>query len=75
MWAQIAWYVFTLVVSYALSPKPKTSEPPPGNFKAPQASANAPIPVLFGTRMLKQPNVVWWGDMRITPIRKKGGKK
>ncbi len=30
---------------------------------------------LFGERDLKGPNVVWYGDFRSVPIKKKGGKK
>ena len=30
---------------------------------------------VFGTVLLRGPNVVWAGDLRVDPIRKKGGKK
>lgn len=36
------------------------------------------IPVLFGTRVINQPNVVWYGDVKTTEIRQSsgsGGKK
>jgi|GEM_PF-885802 len=49
-----------------------------GEKDIPMASHDAPIPVLFGTRVLSQPNVVWWGDVVVIPIRRSsssGGKK
>lgn len=33
----------------------------------PTAEEGRPIPVVFGTRILSQPNVVWWGNTHNTP--------
>ena len=36
------------------------------------------LPVLFGTRVIRQANVVWYGDVKTTEIRQSsgsGGKK
>lgn len=76
MWWYIAVFVVALVVSYATMPKPQ-SQPPAGlgDIKAPTAEEGREIPVLFGTRDLEGPNVVWYGDFRAVAIRKKGGKK
>lgn len=76
MWWFIAVFVAALVVSYALMPKPQ-SQPPAGlgDIKAPTAEEGREIPVLFGTRDLEAPNVVWYGDLSTVAIRKKGGKK
>jgi hypothetical protein len=30
---------------------------------------------VFGTVLLRGPNVVWAGDLKVDPIRKSGGKK
>lgn len=74
----ITWVV-TTVLSALLAPRPKVQDAQPGQIgdkDIPMASQNAPIPVLFGTRVLSQPNVVWWGDVRVIPIRRSsGGKK
>jgi hypothetical protein len=75
MWWYVAAFVVALVVSYALAPKPKVSIPAIGEIKAPTAEEGREIPVLFGTREIKGPNVVWYGDKKVVPIRKKGGKK
>jgi len=76
MWWYVAAFVVVLVVSYAMMPKPQ-SRPPAGlgDIQAPTAEEGREIPVLFGTRDIKGPNVVWYGDLRIVAIRKKGGKK
>lgn len=75
-WAYLAYFVVAMIISYALSPKPQTQPPPGvGEIQAPTAEVGRDIPVLFGTRDLKAPNVTWYGDVRVVPIRSKGGKK
>lgn len=75
-----AFQLILLVVSYyvsaALAPKP----PQPKSaaleeFDIPVAEEGRPIPVVFGTMLLSDPNVMWYGDLRTTPIQEKGGKK
>lgn len=75
-WIAAIIFVVALVIGIAMMPKPE-SQPPPGlgDVKAPTADEGREIPVLFGTRNIKGPNVVWYGDFRSTPIKKKGGKK
>lgn len=72
----IVFFVAALAVNYALMPKPQ-SQPPAGlsEIQAPTAEVGREIPVLFGTRILEGPNVVWYGDLRTTPVKKSGGKK
>lgn len=62
-------------VTYMLQPKPK--KPAPGiveDSSVPLAKASDPIPKIYGTCYIKSSNVVWYGDLRTTPIKKKGGK-
>lgn len=75
-WWYLAYFVVGLVLSYAMTPKPQ-SQPPAGlgDIQAPTAEEGREIPVLFGTRDIEGPNVVWYGDLRTVPIRSKGGKK
>ena len=65
--------------SMLLAPKPpKPVSPTPGNLDVPVAESGKPIPVLFGTRVIRQANVVWYGDVKTTEIRQSsgsGGKK
>ena len=76
MWGQIALFVVMMIVSVLLAPKPETI-PPAGlnEIDVPTAEIGREIPVLFGTRDIKGANVVWYGDLSTSPIRKKGGKK
>lgn len=75
-WVWLAVFVVALVVSYAAMPKPQSSPPAGlGDFKVPTAEEGREIPVLFGTRDVTSPNVVWYGDLKAVAIRRKGGKK
>jgi hypothetical protein len=80
-WTFIARLVLGLVlaaISYALSPRPRTETPRAAgldDFSLPTAEEGRPIPVVFGTVLITGPNVVWAGDLKVTPIRKRGSKK
>lgn len=81
VWNFIAQLVVGLAlsaISYALSPRPKIDKPKAAGldaFSLPTAEEGRPIPVVFGTVLITGPNVVWAGDLRVDPIKKKGGKK
>jgi hypothetical protein len=75
-WLIAAVFVGALVVSYALTPKPQSAKPAGlGEINVPTAEEGREIPVLFGTRDLSGPNIVWYGDFRTVAVRKSGGKK
>lgn len=75
MWVQLAIIIIAALVSYALAPKPPSPKPAGlDDIDAPTAEEGRPIPVVFGTRKIKGPNVVWYGDLSTTAIKKKGGK-
>ena len=75
---QIVLFILTSVLQRILAPKP-TAPPPPevGQVEVPQAKEGTPIPVVFGTVAIKGANVVWYGDLRTSPISQEseGGKK
>lgn len=78
MWQQIVTYIALTILSSLLAPKPKVNTPKPaglGDIDVPVAEVGKSIPVLFGTRELKNMNVVWYGDLKTVAIKKKGGKK
>lgn len=80
MWIQLLVMVVVMVLQAILSPKPPGPDPAQAagldEFDLPIASEAAPIPVLFGTRWLDRPNVVWYGDLLQEPIMSKPtGKK
>ena len=75
-WVYALYFVVALVISYSLTPKPQNTKPAGlEEIQAPTAEVGREIPVLFGTRDLSGPNVVWYGDLRTVPIKKRGGKK
>lgn len=76
MWWYISVYIVSLVVAYASMPKPQNKKPAGlGDIETPTAEVGREIPVLFGTRDLNSPNVVWYGHLRTVAVKKKSGKK
>jgi len=70
----IASMVVSLVVSVLMAPKAKNQKPAGiEEFDIPTAKLGRDIPVLFGRKMMKSPNVVWYGNLRTRRIRKSGG--
>jgi len=70
-WFAAVLFVVSMVISYATRPKPQHAKAAGlGDFQAPTAEDGRTIPVLFGTRDMPAPNVVWFGDLRSVPIRK-----
>ncbi len=74
--AAFLWFIVKLiiymVISYAIAylmqdDGPDTPGAKPGQFEAPVVTASDSIPVLFGERILKSPNVVWYGHISSTP--------
>lgn len=66
-----AWFVPILVsfllsvVSYLLAPKPKQPKPQAAkDMDDPTAEAGRPIPVPFGTILIKGVNIIWFGEKR-----------
>lgn len=73
----VVW-VASFVLAFALfKPKMQNNIKPAGldDLNIPTASIGREIPVVFGTRDIKSANVVWYGGLRVVPIKKKGGKK
>jgi hypothetical protein len=74
LWVQVAIMVVSALISYALRPRPPSPRPAAlGEFNVPTAEEGRPVPVIFGTVWVTGPNVLWYGDLNSTPI-KKGGK-
>ena len=72
MWTQLIVWAISAIVSYLLTPKPPNAQP--GRIEIPTVDEGRKIGVLFGTRWMKGPHMFWWGDIRTTPIKSKGGK-
>lgn len=68
--------VVSALISIALQPKPPAPKPAAlEDFEAPTAEEGRPIPVVFGSVLIRGANVVWYGDLAADPIKKKSGKK
>ncbi|MEM6484970.1 MAG: hypothetical protein AAF662_08305 [Pseudomonadota bacterium] len=76
VWQFIAAVAVSLVASFVLRPRPQ-SQPPATleDITVPTAEDGREQPVLFGCWNMKSMNVTWYGDLRTTPIKVKGGKK
>ena len=65
-------FVATTVISMLMRPKntgPLASSL--GDFQYPTAQEGRAIPVVFGTVKIAGGNTVWWGDLRVQPIKQK----
>ncbi len=51
------------VIAFLLTPRPKVSQPNEvTELEDPTAEAGRPIPVVFGTVLIKSPNTLWYGE-------------
>ncbi len=76
MWWQLVISVGLAIYSYANRPKSQHVAPPGiDDVKAPRAEVGAEIPVIFGRVEVENPNVLDFFGVRITEIKKAGGKK
>lgn len=51
------------IASYLLMPKPKAPRPDAvKDLEEPTAEAGRPLPVLFGTKEMRAPNILHFGD-------------
>jgi hypothetical protein len=73
MWILIIVIVALAIATYELTPGPPKQSP--GQINTPTASQGISIAVLFGTREIAQPNVVWYGDIDTVAVKASGGKK
>lgn len=66
-------YLFAAVLALfivATTPQPKSLPPADlENIKVPTAEEGRAIPVLFGTRVIEGPNVVWYGDFKTQEVK------
>lgn len=72
MWTIIFYLIIIiLAVVYASSAKPPEVKPATlGDMEVPTAEEGRAIPVVFGTVLLKSPNIVWYGDLRYVSIKR-----
>lgn len=76
----IILFIISTVLTYLLTPKPKSQVPTAATldeFQVPQADEGTPANIIFGIVWVKNPMVLWYGNLRNQPITKStgGGKK
>ena len=54
------------LVMGANTPRPREAEDK--TYETPTQEVGVPIAVLFGTRIIKRPSVVWWGDLQTIKV-------
>jgi len=71
----IGLYLFVMAAQYILRPTTKQIEltSPWESLDFPEADLGSPIPVVFGTRWVSNPNVVWYGDIKTRNVNVKEG--
>lgn len=74
MLAYIIVGALILYLATTLVKPTKQESAKPQQFETTTAEIGRELPVLFGTRWLKSGNIVWWGDLKVTPIKVKTGK-
>lgn len=68
-WQLLLLGLALFVLQLILAPKPQNAKAASlEDFTAPTAEEGRSIPVLFGTKDLKAPNVVWYGDLKKSAI-------
>lgn len=76
MFFQIFAFIISSLLSAALAPKPPAPKAASlSDFSVPTAEEGRPIPVIFGTVVVKGANCVWYGDLGKKAIKSKKGKK
>jgi hypothetical protein len=73
-WLILALFVGSTVVSALLQPRPKDVKPSSlGDFQVPTADASRVVQVTFGTVKCAGPNVIYYGNLKVQPIKKGAG--
>ncbi|AGG89938.1 hypothetical protein [Rhodanobacter denitrificans] len=75
-WVYIIVLVVSLVVAVAMAPKPKSAKPPAlSDFSVPTVEDGREIVDFGGTVWIDDPNITWYGDLKVyPPIKATGGK-
>lgn len=75
MWAYFIVMAIVSIACYAMTPTATTQVTAvTENLDIPTADVGAPIPVVFGTYIVKSANIVWYGDLGYKAVKSDGGK-
>jgi len=69
--------IVMIIISYGMMMimAPKPEKPVAGQLDIPTAEQGGNVPVCFGENVMKQSNVIWYGNASTIPIKSGGGKK
>lgn len=71
MWPAIIAIIAAIIIAFTMRPKPQNRLPEAlEDVDAPTAEEGREIPVLFGTRLIEGPNLVWYGDFKSSAIQR-----
>lgn len=71
-WIYLIVMVVLTLIADLTRPVPKSPKRPGiGDFEFPTVDASRKVPVIWGKPLLRGPNLTWWGDLKITKIKKK----
>jgi hypothetical protein len=72
----IVQMLFSMALSFliGLLMRKKQKKPEVGQMDIPNPDAKSPVPVCFGTNIVKQSNVIWYGNAKTTAVKTKSGK-
>lgn len=79
VWMSLLYSLVMMVISYAiqmiLMPRPENNDAVVGDMDIPTAEDGKTIPVVFGTILLKDSNIIDYFDAQAEAIKSDGGKK
>jgi len=61
------------ILAYLLMPKPKPHEQKAKDMETPTVDPGRPIPIMFGTNVMKDTTIIWVGDKK--KVRRKAKTK
>lgn len=71
------WLQLIIAVVISIFTAPKQVVPTPASlsdFAMPTAAPGRNLPVVFGIVLMRDPNVVWYGDLDYKKVKVKSGK-
>jgi hypothetical protein len=72
----IVQLLISVLLSYAIGAilRKKLKEPEVGQLDIVNPDASSPVPVCFGTNIIKSSNVIWYGNPKTTKVKTSSGK-